>query len=91
MSQAEIFFVRGANTEIKINGAISGDSATGQNKFMARQWAELIEFCGVKTRKQVRKNWKQIEKARDATEVRTIVVTKIKKQQVDVDRQSIRV
>ena len=76
---------------MKINGVIVGDSETGQKKFMARKWAELIEFCGVKTRKQVQKNWKQIEKVRDATEVRTIVVTKIKKQQVDVDRQSIRV
>ena len=51
----------------------------------------LIGFCGVETRKQVQKIWKQIEKARDATEVRTIVVTAIKKQQVDVFRQSRRV
>ena len=51
----------------------------------------MIGFCGVETRKQVKKNWKQTEKARDATEVRTIVVPTIKEQQVDVDRQSIRV
>ena len=37
------------------------------------------------------KIWKQIEKARDATEVRTIVVTTIKEQQIDVGRQSRRV
>ena len=41
--------------------------------------------------KQVPKKWKQIEKARDATEVRTIVLTVIKEQQVDVDKQSSRV
>ena len=37
VKQAEIFFVRGANTAIKLNGAIAGDSATGQNKFTATQ------------------------------------------------------
>ena len=42
VSQAEIFIVRGANTEIKMNGTISGDSETGQKKFTARQWAALI-------------------------------------------------
>ena len=51
----------------------------------------LIEVFGVETRKQVQNIWKQIEKARDATEVCTIVVTSIKEQQVDVDRQSSRV
>ena len=52
------------------------------------QWAALIGFCVVETQKQILKNWKQIENSRDATEVRTIVVTAIKEQQVDVDRQS---
>ena len=51
----------------------------------------LIGFCGVETWKQVKKNWKKIEKARDETEVRTIVVTAIKEQQVDVDINSRRV
>ena len=55
------------------------------------QWAALIVFCGVETRKQVQNIWKKIEKARDATEVRTIVFTAIKEQQVDVDRHSKRV
>ena len=50
----------------------------------------LIGLCGVETWKQVQKNWKQIEKDRDATEVCTIVITAIKEQQADVDRQSIR-
>ena len=81
-------FVGGENTAMKMNGTIAGDSATGQRKFTARQWAALIGFCGVETRKQVPKIWKQIEKARYATEVRTIVVTSIKEQQVEVDRQS---
>ena len=45
--------VRGANTATKINGAITEDSATGQKKFMDRQWAAIIGFCGVETRKQV--------------------------------------
>ena len=45
---------------------------------MARQQAALIGFCGVKTRKQIKKIWKQIEKARDATDVRTIFFTLIK-------------
>ena len=49
------------------------------------QWAALIGFCGVETRKQLQKFWKKIEKARDATDVRTIVVIAIKEQQVDVD------
>ena len=87
MSQAEIFFVRCANTAMKMNG----DSTNGRNIFTARQWVALIGFCGVETRKQDQKNWKQIEKSRDAKEVRAIVVTAIKEQQVDVDRQSRRV
>ena len=68
-----------------MNRAIAGDSATGRKKFMAMQWAALIGFCGVETRKQLQKFWKKIEKARDATDVRTIVVIAIKEQQVDVD------
>ena len=58
-------------------------------KFTARQWAALIGFCGVETRKQVQNIWKKIEKYHDEKEVRTIVVTSIEEQQVDVDRQSI--
>ena len=53
VSQAEIFFVRGSNTEIKMNGAIAGYSETQRIKFMARKCAALITFCGVETRKQV--------------------------------------
>ena len=74
-----------------MNGAVAGDSATWRKKFTSKQWAELIGFCGVETRKHVQNNWKHTEKARDATEVCTIVVPTIKEQQVDVDRQSIRV
>ena len=51
VSQSEIFFVRGASTAMKMNGAITGDSETGRKKFMARKWASLIGFCGVETRK----------------------------------------
>ena len=90
VSQAESVFVRGANIPMKMNGAITVDSETGRKKFTARQWAALIGFCGVETRKQVQNIWKKIEKARDVTEVRTIVVTEIKEQQVDVDRKSSR-
>ena len=75
---------------MKMNGAIAGDSTTGQKQFTARQWAALMGFFGVETQKQVQKNWKQIEKARDATEVRTIVVTPINEQQFDIYRQSSR-
>ena len=89
VSQVEIFLVQGANTAMKMNGNIVGDSATGRKKFTARQWAALIGFCGVETRKQVQNNWKKIEKAHDAPEVRTIVVVVIKEQKVEVDRQSI--
>ena len=85
-----MIFVRGANTAMKMNGAIAGDSKTGREKFTARQWATLIGFCGVETRKQVQIIWRQIEKARDATEVRTIVFTALKEQKVDPDRQSSR-
>ena len=91
VSHSEIFFVQGANTTMKMKGAIAGDSVTGQNKFTARQWAALIGFCGVETWKQVQNIWKQIEKACYETEVNTIVVTTIKEQQFDVDRQSSRV
>ena len=91
VSLAKILFVRGANTAMKMNGAISGDSATGRKKFTARQWTALNGFCGVETRKQVQNIRKKIEKACDATEVHTIVTTAIKEQQVDVDRQSSRV
>ena len=76
---------------MKMNGAIAGYSTIGWKKFTARQWAPLIGFFDVEMRKQVQKNWKQIEKARDATEVRTIVFTAIKEQKVDIDRQSSRV
>ena len=91
VSQAEIFFVQGANTAMKMKCAIAGDLATRRNKFTARQWAALIGFCGVETWRQVQNICKQIEKSRDATEVRTIVITAIKEQQVNVDRQSSRV
>ena len=70
---------------------IAGNSATGWEKFTARQCAALLGFYGVETQKQVQKVWKQIEKARDATEVRTILVSAIKEQQIDVDRQYIQV
>ena len=76
---------------MKMNGAIAGDSETGRKIFTARQWEALIGFRGVETRKQVKKCWRKIEKAHDATEGRTIVVTAIKEQQVDVDRHSSRV
>ena len=67
---------------------IAENSATGQKKFTARQWLALIGFSGVETRKQIQNIWKQIRKDCDATEVRTIVVTAIKEQKIDVDRQS---
>ena len=51
VSQSKSFFVRGAKTAIKMNGAIAEDSETGRKKFMARQWAALIECFGVETRK----------------------------------------
>ena len=73
---------------MKITGAIAEYSETGRNKFTSRQWAELIGFSGVETRKQIQNIWKQIRKDCDATEVRTIVVTAIKEQKIDVDRQS---
>ena len=52
---------------MKTNGNIAGDSETGQRKFTARQWAVLIGFCGVETRKQVKTNWKKIEKSHYTT------------------------
>ena len=73
---------------MKMNGNIAGYSAPGQKEITARQWAALIGFCDIETRKQVQNFWKQIEKARDETEVPTIVVISIKEQQVDVDKQS---
>ena len=76
---------------MKMNGAIAVYSTTGRNKFIARQWAELIGFCGVETWKQVQNIWKQIEKSYDAKEERTIGVNTIKEQQFDVDRSSSRV
>ena len=91
VSQAESFFVQDANTAMKMNSAVAGDSTTMRKKFMAKQWAALVGFSGAETQKQVQNIWKQIGKAHDETEVRTIVVTAIKEQQVDVDRQSIRV
>ena len=61
-----------------MNSVIVVDSATGWKKDTARQWSALIGFCGVENRKQVQTIWKQIEKARDSTDVRTIVITEIK-------------
>ena len=46
-------------------------------------------MCGTAWVLWSQKNWKKIEKARDATEVRTIVLNAIKEQQVDVDKQYI--
>ena len=34
----QIIFVRGSNTQMKMNGAIAGDSETRQNKCTSRQW-----------------------------------------------------
>ena len=76
---------------MKMNVAIVGDIATTRKKFTARQWEALIRFCGAETRKQVQNILKLIEKARDATDVRIIVVTTIKEQEVDVAIQSSRV
>ena len=53
VSHSKIIFLRGANTEMKTNGAISGNSGTGQKIFMARQWTAMIGFCGIETWKQV--------------------------------------
>ena len=53
VSQAKILFLQGANTSMKMNGAIAGDSATGRKKITTMQWAALTEFCGFETRKQV--------------------------------------
>ena len=60
VSQDKRFFVQGANTAIKMNCTIAGDSATGWKKFTARHWTALIGFCGVETWKQVQNNWKKI-------------------------------
>ena len=78
VSQVEIFFVLGANTTTKMNGAIAGDSETGRKKFTARQWAVLIGFCDVETRKQVKTFGRESKNSRDAMDVCTIVVTTIK-------------
>ena len=88
VSQAKRLFVQGANTAMKVNGAIVRYSVTGRRKFRARQWSDLIRFFSVETRKQVQNIWKKNEKARDETEVHTIVVTAIKENKFDVDRQS---
>ena len=78
VSQAKSFFVQGVNIGMKMTGAIAGNSATGRKKLTARQWAALIEFCGVETHNQVQMFWKLIVKAWGATEVCTIVVIAIK-------------
>ena len=88
VSQAELFFTRckhGNENERRI----AGDSATKRKKLTARQWATLIGFFEFKPGNRFKTNWKQIEKARDSTEVRIIVVIKIKEQQVDIDIHSI--
>ena len=56
VSQAKIFFVQGANTEMKMNVAIAENSVTWPKIFTARQWAAQIGFCGVEKWKQVLKN-----------------------------------
>ena len=50
-----------------------------------------MDFVVLKPGSMFKNIRKKIEKACDATDVRTIVVTAIREQQVDVDRQSIRV
>ena len=47
----KIFYMRGVNTAMKMNGTIAGDSTTGRKKLTARQRAALIGFCGVETLK----------------------------------------
>ena len=84
--------MQGANTEMKVNVTIVGDSTTRRKKFTARQWAALIEFFDVEIRKQVQKHLEgQIKKSLDEREVRNIVVAAIKEQHVDANRQYIRV
>ena len=82
-------FVQGANTAMKTNDSISGNSATGWKKFTARQWAVLIFFLNLKPGSRFKTIVSKNKKARDATEVRTIMVTAIKEQQIDIERQSI--
>ena len=89
VSQAKRFFLCKGKTQqwkwpaiFRIHQQLSGRNS---------QWVALIGFCGVKTRKQVQKHLKQIEKAYGAMDVRTIVVTAIKEQQIDVDRKFSRV
>ena len=73
---------------MKMTSAMVGYSETGRKKFTAKQWAVLIGFSRVETQKQLQIFWKHIEKDRDATKVRTIVITAIMEQQIDVDRHS---
>ena len=65
-SQAESFFVHGAATMMRMNGDLNATSPGGRKKFSERQWSALIGFCGVVSKKQLSKIWKQIEKAKDA-------------------------
>ena len=87
VSQAEIFFVRGANTEMKMNGAIVGYSATEQKKFRAREWAALIRCFEVEAQKKVQNfgsNLRKIVMQRRCTPS----WSHKSREKIDVDRQS---
>ena len=90
-SQAESFFVHGAATMMQMNGDLNATSTSGRKKFSERQWSALIGFCGVVSKKQLPRIWKQIEKAKDAVEVWTLVIDAIRAKQVDIDKHTSRV
>ena len=48
VSHNKIYLVQGANIAMKLNCAISGDTATGKKKFRSRQWRCQLDFLELK-------------------------------------------
>ena len=90
-SEAEAMFMKGASTVMRLHGDVMGSGAKSTRKYTEMQWASLIGFCGVSKRSQLPIIWKALEKAKDGTEARVIILAAVKAQQTNIDAQSNRV
>ena len=63
----------------------------GGKSFRNASWRRLLDFVECPPKNQLPKIWKQIEKAKDAVEVRTLVIDAIRAEQIDIDKHTSRV
>ena len=73
---------------MRLQGNLMGIGAKSTRRYTEMQWAAIIGFCGVSKRSEVPKIWKELEKAKDGTEARIIIVAAVKAHHTNVDAQS---